>query len=86
MSVADISIVPLQDLLGLDSTARMNTPGRATGNWSWRLEEGALTAELCTRLRETTDTYGRSPSVAEVPVASGPIRRLPRGDPRAPQA
>ena len=54
-------IVPLQDLLGLDSTARMNTPGRATGNWSWRLRPGALTAELRARLRESTATYGRLP-------------------------
>ena len=62
MSVADVSIVPMQDLLGLDSTARMNTPGRASGNWSWRLPPGALTAELRARLRESTETYGRRPS------------------------
>jgi 4-alpha-glucanotransferase len=62
MSVADVSIVPAQDLLGLDSTARMNTPGRATGNWSWRLRPGTLTAELSARLRETTDIYGRLPA------------------------
>jgi 4-alpha-glucanotransferase len=62
MSVADVSIVPLQDLLGLDSTARMNTPGRAAGNWSWRFEDGALTPELGARLRETTEIYGRLPS------------------------
>lgn len=35
-SVADFAIVPLQDVLGLGSEARMNTPGRATGNWTWR--------------------------------------------------
>ena len=37
------AIVPAQDLLGLGSGARMNRPGRRTGNWAWRLPEGALT-------------------------------------------
>jgi len=59
MSVANVSIVPVQDVLGLDSSARMNTPGRANGNWAWRLEHGALTPEVCARLRETTAIYGR---------------------------
>ena len=61
MSVARVSIVPLQDLLGLGADARMNTPGRAAGNWAWRYRSGALTASLRDRLRETTETYGRLP-------------------------
>ena len=60
MSVADVAIVPLQDLLGLGSDARMNTPGRAEGNWAWRFRGGALTATLGRRLRETTEIYGRA--------------------------
>ena len=35
-SIADSVVVPLQDVLGLGSDARMNSPGRAQGNWSWR--------------------------------------------------
>jgi 4-alpha-glucanotransferase len=60
-SVADVSILPLQDLLGLDSTARMNTPGRASGNWSWRLRPGVLAAsDACAHLRDMTDISRRS--------------------------
>jgi 4-alpha-glucanotransferase len=58
-SVAATAIVPLQDLLGLDSDARMNTPASAEGNWAWRFPSGALTEELSTRLKETTRIYGR---------------------------
>jgi len=53
-SRAALSIVPAQDVLGLGSSARMNTPGRASGNWHWRLRRGQLTDELAVRLREST--------------------------------
>jgi len=59
-SVANLVLVPLQDLLGLGSEARMNRPGIATGNWRWRLDERALTSALARRLHELTLTYGRS--------------------------
>jgi len=49
-SVADLCIVPLQDLLGLGSEARMNTPSRSDGNWSWRLQPDVLTPKLTQRL------------------------------------
>ena len=42
-SVADVSMIPLQDILGLGSTARMNTPGRAKGSWHWRYSREAIT-------------------------------------------
>jgi 4-alpha-glucanotransferase len=58
-SRARLAIVPMQDLLGLGSEARMNTPGRLAGNWSWRVEEGALTPRLAGRLREATAHAGR---------------------------
>jgi 4-alpha-glucanotransferase len=58
-SVAARAIVPAQDLLSLASEARMNTPGTAKGNWTWRLEEGALTGELAAKLRELTQLYNR---------------------------
>ena len=49
-SRAAVAIVPAQDVLGLGSEARMNTPGRSEGNWSWRLEPGQLTSEHARRL------------------------------------
>jgi 4-alpha-glucanotransferase len=59
MSVADTCIVPMQDVLGLGSEARMNVPGTASGNWTWRLNEGQWTEETIGRLRELTFAYGR---------------------------
>ena len=53
-SCAALSMVPLQDVLGLGGDARMNTPGERYGNWSWRLEAGQLTDELAQRLRAAT--------------------------------
>jgi 4-alpha-glucanotransferase len=45
-SVGKLAIIPMQDVLGLGSEARLNTPGTATGNWTWRLPPGALTDDL----------------------------------------
>jgi 4-alpha-glucanotransferase len=58
-SVADTAIVPAQDVLALGSEARMNVPGRADGNWTWRLREGALGDWHRARLRELVEVYGR---------------------------
>jgi 4-alpha-glucanotransferase len=58
-SVADTAIVPLQDVLGLGSEARMNLPGRAHGNWRWRFTAEALTDEIRDRLRRLAELYGR---------------------------
>lgn len=57
-SVARWAVVPMQDLLGLDSEARMNTPGTTSGNWSWRMSGGA-SPELAARLRRMAEVYGR---------------------------
>ncbi len=51
MSVADGFIAPITDLLALGGEARMNLPGRPSGNWSWRLLPGQLTPELAARWR-----------------------------------
>ncbi|HXH94342.1 MAG TPA: 4-alpha-glucanotransferase, partial [Thermoanaerobaculia bacterium] len=59
-SVADTAIVPAQDILGLGNEARMNLPGEEKDNWSWRLEEGALTEELADRLRKLAEVSGRT--------------------------
>jgi 4-alpha-glucanotransferase len=64
-SVADTAIIPVQDLLGLDSTARMNLPGTGTGNWSWRMKPGALTKEIEKQLADMTTIYDRSPEISE---------------------
>lgn len=61
-SVAELAIVPLQDVLSLGTEARMNFPSRPEGNWGWRLRPGELTAKHATRLRDLTETYGRLPT------------------------
>jgi 4-alpha-glucanotransferase len=58
-SVANTAIIPLQDVLGCGSEARMNVPARESGNWGWRYEAAQLTPELRTRLKEMTNVYGR---------------------------
>ena len=58
-SGADIAIVPLQDVLGLGSAARMNLPGTVSGNWKWRYRPGALSADLSARLRSLVRLYDR---------------------------
>jgi 4-alpha-glucanotransferase len=60
-SVANITIIPLQDILGLGQEARMNYPGRAEGNWEWRYTADMLRGDLVNRLRELTEMYGRVP-------------------------
>jgi 4-alpha-glucanotransferase len=59
-SVAALSIAPLQDVLNLGSEARMNVPGRAGGNWSWRVSENMLSAASFEWLRELTESSKRS--------------------------
>jgi 4-alpha-glucanotransferase len=66
-SVARTCIVPLQDVLGLGSEARMNRPGVAEGNWRWRVRAGALDRAAEERLLSLTRTYGRAPAVTEAP-------------------
>ena len=61
-SVANTAIIPLQDVLGLGTEARMNLPNSTEGNWSWRVKQGALTSELADRLQSLTALYGRVPS------------------------
>jgi 4-alpha-glucanotransferase len=58
-SVAETVLFPAQDVLGLGSEARMNTPAVASGNWRWRLKSGALTPDLAGRLHEMSQVYER---------------------------
>ncbi|MBL0938645.1 MAG: 4-alpha-glucanotransferase [Gemmatimonadaceae bacterium] len=58
-SVANTVLVPMQDVLGLGNDARMNMPGRTSGNWSFRFTWEQLTADITTRLRDLVRTYER---------------------------
>jgi len=58
-SVAHVAIVPLQDVLGLGTEARMNLPGSVSGNWKWRCRPGVLTEQLSAKLRSLTAMYDR---------------------------
>jgi len=58
-SVANTAVAPLQDVLGLGSSARMNLPGTSSGNWRWRLKPGVLVKPLAARLREMNQMYDR---------------------------
>ena len=62
-SVANLAMVPLQDVLGLGGDARMNLPARPSGNWQWRYTPGALTDAMLKRLRDLTTIYGRAAEV-----------------------
>ncbi|MCO5187526.1 MAG: 4-alpha-glucanotransferase [Anaerolineae bacterium] len=58
-SVADMAVVPLQDLMILGTEARMNFPGKLGGNWQWRFTADMLTEQIGWRLRELSELYGR---------------------------
>ncbi|MBE0640874.1 MAG: 4-alpha-glucanotransferase [Bacteroidales bacterium] len=58
-STAQLCIIPMQDWLGLDNVARMNTPGTLDGNWNWRCRPGVLDESLAERIRRLTEVYGR---------------------------
>ena len=58
-SAADTAIIPLQDILGLDSRARMNTPGQAKGNWRWRFQNGQIDQHARDRFAELSAVYSR---------------------------
>ncbi len=60
MSIADIALIPMQDLIGLGSEARLNFPGKSEGNWAWRLVDGQVSMDLAGRLRDITLIYGRN--------------------------
>jgi 4-alpha-glucanotransferase len=64
-SVAVLAVAPAQDLLDLGSEARMNTPGRADGNWRWRLPAGGLCPAAIDHLAELTSLYQRGPITKE---------------------
>ncbi len=68
-SVADLAIVPAQDVLGLGTAARINVPGVADGNWKWKLVPDQLGTAQARTLGELCETFGRLPG--KKPAAEG---------------
>lgn len=64
-SIANQALIPLQDLLGLGTNARMNFPSKADGNWGWRYRAEALNSEVIEKLKKLTCLSGRAPQPAE---------------------
>ena len=60
-SVGNLAIVTMQDVLGLGSEGRMNTPSTMGCNWKWRMKKGAITEELAGKIRNNMQLYGRMP-------------------------
>ena len=58
-SVADMAIFQMQDILGLGNETRMNYPGTALGNWTWRMKIGEFSEELIEKLKSYTQMSGR---------------------------
>lgn len=58
-SIATLSILPLQDVLGFGNDCRMNIPGQATGNWRWRCAKEFLGEESASGLKAVTDLFAR---------------------------
>ncbi|MCC6546158.1 4-alpha-glucanotransferase [Candidatus Sumerlaeota bacterium] len=73
-SVANSAIIPMQDFLGLDSDARMNFPGKAEGNWAWRMKGGDAKSQLASQIRALTLLYQR--------CSNPPESALPKADPK----
>lgn len=66
-SPASLSIIPLQDVLGLGSEARMNTPSVYGGNWRWRFDQASLTNDLAAKLARLAEVTDRLPQSFPVP-------------------
>ena len=59
-SVSDTCIIPIQDYLEVDNSARINLPSTLGDNWKWRMKKGQLTDDLAKRMSRLTWMYGRS--------------------------
>ena len=60
-SVADLCVIPMQDYLGLDGSARINTPSTLGDNWVWRLKKGQFNENVAKEIKRVTRLYGRLP-------------------------
>ena len=68
-SVASLSVIPVQDVLGLGSEARMNMPSERGGNWRWRCSPVSLTPELAKKMAALAEVTDRSPEPLPEPPA-----------------
>jgi 4-alpha-glucanotransferase len=59
VSAAKLAVIPMQDVLGLGSQARMNNPARHGGNWLWRMRPNQISLPLAHKLRKMVEIYGR---------------------------
>jgi 4-alpha-glucanotransferase len=85
-SVARLAMAPLQDLLGLGGDARMNTPGRPAGNWSWRLPARRFDERAAAEIRRLVELTERLPAdagTAPPGAPQPPARRRARAAPRS---
>ena len=64
-SVGELAIVPMQDIIGIDSRGRMNTPSTLGGNWEWRATADQITGQLAKRVYSYMEMYGRLPEKPE---------------------
>ena len=64
-SVASLCVIPMQDYLGLDNSARINQPSTLGKNWKWRLKEGQFDSQIQKEMRELAVRYGRCEPVYE---------------------
>ena len=67
-SVANLCVIPVQDVLGLDSSARMNVPSEIDGSWTWRLPAGALTRRTGGKMAALVEVTDRDACVKEPSV------------------
>ena len=63
-SVSDLCVVQMQDYLNLGGEARMNFPGVASGNWTWRMARNSATGELAEKIRKLAVLYGRAETIS----------------------
>jgi 4-alpha-glucanotransferase len=74
-SVSRLAIVPFQDVLNLDSDARMNRPSTLGGNWAWRYRSDALNDWVAGRLRALVELYGRDPELWQKKAEAEALRQ-----------
>ncbi len=79
-SPADLAVMQFQDLLGLGSEARMNTPSTLGNNWKWRALPGTFDEKLSKRLRREMKVYQRLPKKKNKPSESAPAGSVGRDD------
>jgi len=73
-SVAVFGLAPMQDFMNLDNTARMNYPGNPSGNWQWRMPEGAFNADLQRSIKELNHMYERDKDRLPPPPPDWPAK------------